>query len=422
MLRVTCATSLIGSLLVTLSVSAGTSSMSPGQALVRINEAGELEMATRASKFVQEARTATRMVEETVQEQRIEKQTAVQDGKEVVVDVPGTVQVKKMRPEMYTYTVAVPVFENVVLKFPAATNGFRREADQAEIPLYDLAGNRLSVTAVESRLQDWTVVLTSPTGKALDRRFASIFKSTTIVVGVPPEMHKPMPVPIMQSPQPMIPRPQPVNPPAALPPPAAQKQPPRFMSPQSFVAFLDEDAAPRLPAAPPPTFAFAKVWGEKTLALRTEDEKTLDMTCLINKEVEKVHEGKHVKVIVCEPRQIEKVVHVQETLRYPLEDVAVTRTPNRELSKVELPTVLAYETLAVVSADGKPVDPLWQRNLRDGVLVIVPPAVPQGSYGAPPVMPAFGAPHPFPADAPPPPAPQAAPPPRPIQTPAVPAA
>jgi hypothetical protein len=382
MLRFLYVASLVGILLITPAANGDGdgSSMGPSQALVRINASGQLEMVSRASKMVAVQRQQTVMKKELRTETRTETRTIEKDGKpeQVTREIPVTVEI--MVPTTMTYTEMKTVYETAIKAFPASTNGFRRDADKAEIPLFDLAGNRLSVSAVEDRLHDWTLVLISNTGKPLDRKFAGLFKPTTIVIGVPP--YQPLAMPAYPAPQPPTVAPQPIPQPAPVPPSAAREDRPAL----SPVAFLASDTTPQLPNAPEPAFAFAKVWGEKTLALRTETEKTIDLSCPVTKVVDRLVDGKMIKVNVCEPHQLEKVIEIRETIRYPLADVAVTRTPNKELTKSELPSVLSVEVLAMVSADGKPVDLLWQRNLRDGALVIVVPAA-STAMPAPMMMP-----------------------------------
>jgi hypothetical protein len=161
MLRFTYVASLVGCLLITPAVAGpgDGASQAPSQAMVRINSNGQLEVLGRASKPVYETMQGTRTITKTEQRQIVTKQKVVKDGVEQQVDVPSTVQVQVEVPETYTYTVSKMVYETTVKSFPASTNGFRREGDKADIALFDLAGNRLSVTAAENRLHEWTLVL-----------------------------------------------------------------------------------------------------------------------------------------------------------------------------------------------------------------------------------------------------------------------
>jgi hypothetical protein len=344
---------------------ADTGAASPGQALARIRD-GRLELCLKVSEFIPMTQTGQRMVPYQVTETVKELQTVTENGVERQVEVPRQVTVQKQKTEMFTYIVMQSVWKTTVQSFPASTGGFRREADGSSIVLFDLAGNRLSVQAVESRLTDWTLVLTSATGDALDREYAPVFRPTTIVVGLPPFKF----APTMPASAPVMPSPssQPV-------PPTSQILPGVTTVP---VVALAPEEAPKLPDGPVPTFAYARVWGEKTLALRTEEEKTMTETCPVMTQVDRVHEGKTVKVNVCVPKSLEKTIRTQVTTKYPLEDVSVTKVPSSTVERVQIPRVLGSDQLVAVSANGQAVDPLWLRNLRDGVFVVVVPTSPVG--------------------------------------------
>jgi hypothetical protein len=371
MLRFTSLMSLIGALLLTASSSAfadGSFTL-PGQAMVRINPSGQLEMVSRVSRPVTMQKQRTEMVKEIREETRNQTVKVLKDGRETEETVPVKVNVETMVPKTVTYLETQFVIETKIHTFPASTNAFRREADKAEVPLFDLAGNRLTVTAVADRLRDWTLVVISKTGKPLDRKYAGIFKPTTIVIGVPPQA---------------------ISMPTYVPAPTQESAPAPAGAPEfKAIAFLADEAPPQLPNGPEPTFAIAKVWGDKTVALRTEEEKTLEMTSMVAREEERMREGKAYKVTVAVPQQIQKTIEIRETVKYPTNQVSVTRIPNKSVTTGELASILAVETLAMVSADGKPVDPFWQRNLRDGTLVIVAPTAAPSTAApmAPPATP-----------------------------------
>jgi hypothetical protein len=69
---------------------------------------------------------------------------------------------------------------------------------------------------------------------------------------------------------------------------------------------------------------------------------------------------------------------------HPLEEVQVYDTRGKAVSPKKLPGLLKGETFVLVSADGKPVDPLYLRLVKEGTLVFVLPAPPT----PPPVPPA----------------------------------
>jgi RNA polymerase sigma factor (sigma-70 family) len=77
---------------------------------------------------------------------------------------------------------------------------------------------------------------------------------------------------------------------------------------------------------------------------------------------------------------------------YDLDDVRVQDAKGKEVDSSDLPRLLKGETLVLVSADGKPVDPLHLRLVKEGTLVLIlpmpvlPPAVPP--QAAPPPLPA----------------------------------
>jgi hypothetical protein len=59
------------------------------------------------------------------------------------------------------------------------------------------------------------------------------------------------------------------------------------------------------------------------------------------------------------------------------------KVPNIEVTTAAVPSVLTAETLAVMSADGKPVDPTWLLNLQEGTLVIEAPSTLVPAIAAP---------------------------------------
>jgi RNA polymerase sigma factor (sigma-70 family) len=80
---------------------------------------------------------------------------------------------------------------------------------------------------------------------------------------------------------------------------------------------------------------------------------------------------------------------------YPLAEVRTYDTQGKPVEKKKLAGLLIGETLVLVSADGKPIDPIYLRLVKEGTLVFVlpsssPPAVGEPPVGAPPLAPAVG--------------------------------
>jgi hypothetical protein len=61
------------------------------------------------------------------------------------------------------------------------------------------------------------------------------------------------------------------------------------------------------------------------------------------------------------------------TQKYALKDVQVFDTQGKPVDEKKLPELLRERTPALVSADGKKVDPLHLRIVKDGTLVLVVP-------------------------------------------------
>jgi hypothetical protein len=62
--------------------------------------------------------------------------------------------------------------------------------------------------------------------------------------------------------------------------------------------------------------------------------------------------------------------------RHDPAEVRVTDARGRVIAPKALAKLVKGETLVLVSADGRPVDPLHLRLVKDGTLVLVPPAAP----------------------------------------------
>jgi hypothetical protein len=92
--------------------------------------------------------------------------------------------------------------------------------------------------------------------------------------------------------------------------------------------------------------------------------------------------------------------------RYDRSEVRVFDARGKELDAKEWPRLVKGETLALVAVDGRPVDPLHLRLIKDGTLVFVLPA--PRPVVAPPVAPAVA--RPAPVAPPAPAAPDASPP------------
>ena len=302
------------------------------------------------------------MVKETRQEPKNQTVQVTKDGKtsdetQVVIE-----DVEVMVPKTETYDDMTYEAMWMTQKYPASMNGFYRAIDKADFGFYDLSGNRLSVKDVEGRLHDWTLVLISKTGRALDRRFANLFKSTTIVVGIPTLGSIPIPPPSSQTPD------------AASAPTISRQS--RASKPAAVHA---DETRPPLSASAEPTFAFASLSGEMMIALRTQDEKIQNLRHTSSSQHDRIPEGEASIDEVGVSKWIQKTIEIRETLRFPTSQVSVTKFPNIEVTTAALPSVLSGETLAVMSADGKPVDPFWLQNLQDGALVIVAPVDPAWS-------------------------------------------
>jgi len=348
--------SLVGCLLVASADAAEpeTSAAGPTQALVRINASGTLEVMTRRLMYISEEKQRTVTVKEIRREPRTQTVKVTRDGKTVdetaVVNVDVVVEVPKT--ERYH---AAPVLreDHFTENYPASHNGFVRTSDQTELAIYDLSGERFSTTVVEERLSDWTLVLISKTGKPLDRRVADLFQPTTIVVGIPPQK-PPMPFDAGPSSKPGASTPKRQGPAASKP-----------------AAEIKNEPRPQLPESPQPTFAFVRVQGEKTIALRTEAEATHYLPRMTPRQNDGESKG-DIRPLEWVPR----VVETRETLAFPTSELSAMTVPKKVVTAAELESMLATETLAAMSVDGKPVDPFWLRNLREGALVVVAPLDP----------------------------------------------
>jgi hypothetical protein len=118
----------------------------------------------------------------------------------------------------------------------------------------------------------------------------------------------------------------------------------------------------RLPSGPSPVQALVALRGEGRLAVWR--------TATVYEPQSYLDRGKPVTYYAAAS------LPVQE--HYKLEAVRVFDAKGSVVDAGELPRLLKGETLVLVAADGRPVDPLHLRLVKEGTLVLVlpPPAVP----------------------------------------------
>jgi RNA polymerase sigma factor (sigma-70 family) len=130
---------------------------------------------------------------------------------------------------------------------------------------------------------------------------------------------------------------------------------------------------PRLPAGPAPVQVLAVVMPDGRLIIRREQP-----TYYVPQTV-RTESGQRVTSYTAITTTVEQ--------RYDLQWVRVFDTRGKEVARDRLPQMLRTETLVLASANGRPVDPLHLRLLKEDTLIVVLPA-PQASAAGVPVHPA----------------------------------
>lgn len=120
---------------------------------------------------------------------------------------------------------------------------------------------------------------------------------------------------------------------------------------------------PRLPSGPAPVQVIARMGDKGSLVL------VIPYTEYVKEEV---NDGTGSIRIVPERRE--------ETRTVPLKEVKVYGTDGKEVDAKRLPELLGQPVPALCSADGKAVDPLHLRLVKDGTLIFVGPTPKAGTY------------------------------------------
>lgn len=122
------------------------------------------------------------------------------------------------------------------------------------------------------------------------------------------------------------------------------------------------------PSGPPPTFSLATVKDGKLMLLQTVAART-KVTEYVT-ESRTTPDGRAVTVTIAVP--VEKVVQRAE-LRV-VEKAKAFDTAGKEIDARRLAELLKDETVVLISADGKPLDPFYVRALKEGTIILALPA------------------------------------------------
>jgi hypothetical protein len=344
-------------------VSAGTQ-----QRVARIGQQGELQLWFGMSKPVYE--TVVKTVEE------------VQDGQKVQKQV--------------TYTVCKMVGET-------AFRGLQLD----EVKAYGLDRKRISSDRLAELLAEDTPVLICDHGQKIGATYLKLVKPDTIVLLMPaPQVAFAAPAPVaVFAPSPPAPAPPPVEdnaPPAPAPPVEAPSPVPVEAAPVPVEAapvppLPGENAVidqPELPYAAQPTACLATIDGDGTLKLRSVQSTGVEVTAM---KCDVQADGSQ----VCRPVSVKRSSRTEITEEIDAAEVQAFTVDGQEVSADELASRLAREVPVLVSGDGKSVDPLYLKIIRDDAIVLVVPVV---QPAAPVIMPAMPVPAPPVEGAPPPPA------------------
>jgi len=323
------------------------------QVLAKATETGEIELTQQIQSMVFEARQR----EITVYEERIETVEEVADGKAVQKTVTRKVPVTRTE----TYTVAKPVYHEATRLLRLDTTRF-----------FEVNGQPVPADAAVRRLREPTLVVVTYDGKPLADYYAWIFKPGTLVVSLMPQAPQGYGAPVEPPQGDGQPVPQPVEAPRpAAPQPVAPVPSATNHTIRGVVAPVSQETQPvqpetLLPETAAPAFLFASLAPKGTLRFRILNEFRSSNT------VQAEQTGSDGKPQMANVQiQVEQLNNTIVTL--PLQFASVNRINSRPISADELSRVLSREQAAVVSPDGKAIDPFWLQNIRGTVFVVVPP-------------------------------------------------
>ncbi|MBI1344813.1 hypothetical protein GC163_00840 [bacterium] len=293
-----------------------------------------------------------------------------------------------------------------------------RPVDLKTTKAFETNGQPISAAALANRCEQPTMVVVSDNDKMIPEYFASVFKSGTVVLALPPEpipqrMMAPgaalMPAPaVMPAPPiasvtpPAVPQPaQPVA--APVPTPAPDVTPaPAVTAPIPGTTPV-EPMTPALPFTPTPEFVFLSRDGADLLKIRqmVEQVQSVDVTMMMG-------EGSQAVEKVMKSQQTSKK-HINTSL--PWKIVKVSLPIEGLLPQSRAKEKLGQgETVGLMSIDGKTVDPLWLQNIKPGVLIVSGVRISSSmDMPAPPMMAPTAMPLPMPTPAAAPVAPPALP-------------
>jgi hypothetical protein len=362
----------------------------PSQQLVHLEANGSITLTGSVTKPVYE----TVMKQYTVKVPYTEARTVEENG--VTKQITVTVYKDETRTAAVTVCkhVCVAVCMPVDLK---TTRGF--EVDGRRIPIGDLT----------RRMTEGAIVVVSATDEMIPDYYASIYKPGTVILALPKTG--------MMMPPTMIPMPAPqfappANPVEAPRPPAARLEAPFAVQPVAFQppaapapasATPVEERAPGpwdlLPKTPAPRIVFATRSGADQIKIRQFAEAPVWTEVTVFMSDESTAPGVMKKA--------EQLTRQSATVTLALNDVRFSSSDTKDIVAGRVKEKLgANEQTVLLSADGRPVDEFWLKNIKPSVLVLRGISLPPVSTApAPPPM-AYPAPMPAPAaPAPAPPAP-----------------
>lgn len=344
----------------------------PVQQLVRITEDGHLELMVLACTCKPVTKTETYTVKVPVEE----------DGKKVFKTEEKLRTVCEMVTESHLYAASL---------------------DLNDVKAFETNGQAVDMKTLATRLKKPTLVVIANDGKMIAPYYAAVFKPGTLIIAPQNGGDSNAPLPsavhndtrrstVTGSSIKLVS--QEVEKPAP-----AQPAPPRTEAPPA-----DLGLGIALPKSLPPSMLFARVPETGKINLRQYSESVGEREISIEVKPRGVPETIYMK-------QLQKFTR-SEAIQLDLSDVQATTADAKPLPAPGLTEKLKTAAVVFVSSMGQPVDSFWLKNVKPGIVVLVPPqgvAFGVPSCETPPGPPSPAAPRvvPPPVEEVPPPAPAA---------------
>jgi hypothetical protein len=349
-----------------------TTTTQPVLAAARINDQGQLVVRQIIAEGAYEKKTKTVPITKMVEERRTKVVKTIQDGKEVDVEVPFTVQVPVTVQETIEVVVikAVPVEKQFVYSLDAQTKEYHAEKGGPSAAFYETNGQEVPAANIAARLVDWQPIVVSSNGAVVPDYYTYVFQPGTLVAALPkpvPKVVAPMGAPV---PQPLPQAPQ--VPTESVPKPKAASA---EKTESTYAVAFQQEEKQETPKGLPPRFAFAKITnqegGSKLLSLRTIAERTTTQKASYTVEVPNANDEAPTELREIEMQHVIRTHDIWQF--HGLGPVKAMTGDGQKIGWQDLPARLPRETTVLIMTGGRKADEFWFKTLRPDTLTLSTP-------------------------------------------------